>query len=398
MTASFQYTARDPLGKLLKGSVDATSHDEAMQHLQRDGFDVVKLADGEDTGELFPRRVKRTEIIYMTTQLALMVDTGINLADALDSIAEQEENPTLKRLLLDLKSGVESGENFSDALARHPKHFDRTYVSLIKASEETGLLAQMLDRIAEYMQKESDTRARVRGALAYPAVMMVIAISVTIFLLTYVLPKFEPLFDARGTSLPKLTIVLMHLSRAMLTYWYLWLLGVVAAGVGFYFGKRTEQGKLAIDWLKIHAPIVGPVFRKVVISRSIRTLATLLHSGVSMLDALRLSSQVSGNIFFERMWQRVIDEVVTGSQVNQALSGDPLMPATVVQMISSGEETGKLDEVLVRMSSHFDREVDGAIKTATSLIEPLMITGMGVVVGAIAMGLLLPIFTLSRAG
>ena len=397
MPVTFQYTARDPLGKLLSGSLDAASRDEAKQHLERDGFEVMKLEDG-DSGELFPRRVKRNDIINCTTQLALMVDTGINLADALDSIADQEENPTLKKLLLDLKSGVESGENFSSALARHPKYFGRTYVSLIEASEETGQLSQMLERIAGYMTKESETRSRVRGALAYPVVMMVIAVAVTIFLLTYILPKFEPLFDARGTSLPTITIALMRASEAILGYWYLWILGIASVGVGFYFGKRTEPGMLAMDWAKINAPIVGPVFRKVIVSRSIRTLATLLNSGVSMLGALRLSSQVCGNVFYERMWSRVIDEVVTGSQVCDALSGDPLMPPTVVQMISSGEQTGKLDEVLVRLSNHFDREVESSIKTATSLIEPLMITAMGVVVGAIAMGLLLPIFTLSRGG
>jgi len=397
MTTSFEYTARDPLGKLLQGTLEASSREDAMQHLRRDGFEVVQLEDG-DSGGLFPRRIKRGEIIDFTTQLALMVDTGINLAEALESLAEQEENPTLRTLMRDLKLAVEGGEDFSAALQRHPKYFDRTYISLVQASEETGLLARMLDRIADYMQRESDTRRRVRGAMAYPAVMMVIAIGVTIFLLTYVLPKFQPLFDARGTSLPRLTIFLMHASDAVLGYWYLWLTGLLALVIGFLCGKRTEQGKLAIDWLKIHAPIIGPVFRKVVVSRSIRTLATLLAGGVSMLDALRLSAHVSGNCFYEAMWLRVIDEVTTGSRVCDALAGDPLMPPTVVQMISSGEETGKLDQVLERLSGHFDREVDSAIKTATSLIEPLMITGMGVVVGAIAMGLLMPIFTLSRGG
>lgn len=399
MTTSFAYTVRDPLGKLLTGTLEASSPEDAAQHLRRDGFTVVKVEDDEDDGgSLFPRRIKKSEIVYATTQLALMVDTGITLSDALASIAEQEENPTFKALLIELKGNVEAGEDFSKALARHPKHFDQTYVSLVKASEQTGLLSQMLDRIAEYMQKEADTKARVRGAMAYPTVMMVIAVGVTIFLLTYILPKFEPLFDARGTSLPKLTIVLMHASRSILGYWYLWLLGIAAVITGFLYGRRTEQGKLAIDWCKINAPIIGPVFRKVIVSRTIRTLGTLLSSGVTMLDALELSAKVAGNVFYERMWAKVIDDVTTGSQVCESLADQPLMPRTVVQMIGSGEETGKLDEVLVRLSAHFDREVDGAIKAATSLIEPLMITAMGVVVGAIAMGLLLPIFSLSRGG
>jgi type IV pilus assembly protein PilC len=400
MSATFAYTARDPLGKLINGSLSAGSRDEAMQSLRRDGFTVVNLDDEVDDGggSLFPRRVKRAELINVTTQLALMVDTGITLSAALESIAGQEENPTLKELLLELKNNVEAGEDFSTSLARYPKYFDQTYISLVKASEETGLLAEMLDRIAAYMQKEADTRARVRGAMAYPAVMATVAIGVTIFLLTFVLPKFQPLFESRGTKLPTITIVLMHTSYALMGYWYLWLLGLVALIVGFLLGKRTEPGKLALDWAKINAPIVGPVIRKVLLSRTIRTLGTMLSSGVAILDALQLASKVAGNSYFEAMWQRVIDRVTTGSQVCESLAGEPLMPATVVQMIGSGEETGKLDKVLERLSTHFDRDVDGAIKTATSLIEPLMIVVMGVVVGAIAMGLLLPIFSLSRGG
>lgn len=398
MTATFDYTARDPLGKVIRGSLEATSREDAMQNLSRDGFEVLQVEDEDDAGGLFPRRIKRSEIIYVTTQLALMVDTGITLSVALESVAGQEENPSLKKLLIELKSSVEAGEDFSAALAQHPKHFDRMYVSLVKASEETGLMAEMLDRISDYMQKEADTRARVRGAMAYPAVMSVIAVGVTIFLLTFVLPKFQPLFESRGTSLPTITIWLMNTSDLLLGYWYFWLAGLVALVIGFLFGRRTQPGQRAIDWSKINAPIIGPVIRKVIISRTIRTLGTLLSSGVSMLDALQLSSMVSGNVFYEAMWRRVIDKVTTGSQVCESLADESLMPATVVQMIGSGEETGKLDDVLTRLSGHFDREVESSIKTATSLIEPLMITAMGVVVGAIAMGLLMPIFTLSRGG
>jgi type IV pilus assembly protein PilC len=190
----------------------------------------------------------------------------------------------------------------------------------------------------------------------------------------------------------------MHTSHALMNYWYLWLIGIAGLIGGFVYGRRTEPGKKAMDWAKINAPIVGPVMRKVIVSRSIRTLGTLLASGVSILDALQLSSKVSGNVFFEAMWARVVEHVTTGSRVCEALAGETLMPRTVVQMIASGEETGKLDDVLVRLAGHYDREVDMSIKTATSLIEPIMITGMGVIVGSIAMGLLMPIFSLSRGG
>lgn len=346
---SFEYVARDPLGKTLKGSVEAANRDAAMQILQRDGFQVMKLDGQQRGGDLIPRRVKKSEIIYFTSQLAIMVDTGINLAVALEGIADQEQNPTLKRIVTELKLSVESGDNFSTALSRHPKQFDRTYVSLVRASEETGSLAEMLDRIATYQRKELETRGKVRAALAYPAVMLVIAIAVTVFLLTHIMPKFTPLFERKGTDLPKPTIFMMSVSDLMIEHWYLWLAGAVALIVTFLIGKRTEPGK-------------------------------------------------SGNHFYEKTWMQVHHEVTNGNRICDSLTGNPLFPPTLVQMIGSGEETGKLDQVLDKVSTHYDHEVDVSLRTATRLIEPLMITVMGVVVGAIGMSLLLPIFSLSRGG
>lgn len=395
---NYQYTVRDPLGKTHNGVLEAATQEEAAQMLRGDGFQVMQVESEDDDGRLFPRRIKKSEVVYVTDQLAIMVDTGITLSVALEGIAEQADNPSLQKLLMELKSNVEGGEDFSAALARHPKYFDHTYVSLIKASEQTGLLAEMLDRISAYMQKEIETRSKVRGAMAYPTVMLVVAVAVTIFLLTFVLPKFQPLFNAKAATLPKMTIVMLCISNALLGYWYWWLAGAAALVVGFLVGKRTEPGKNALDWIRINMPVLGPMYRKVIISRSIRTLGTLLESGVSVLDALELSASVAGNLFYKQMWLRVVREVTNGSQICEALRDEPLMPPTLVQMIGSGEQTAKLELVLKRLSRHYDREVATALKAATSLIEPVMIVVMGVVVGSIAMGLLLPIFSLSRGG
>ena len=394
---TFAYTAKDPLGKTFRGSLDAATLDDAQQVLRRDGLDVVQIEE-EDDGGLFPRRIRKSEIIHLTSQLAVMVDTGITLSAALDGIAEQEENPSLKATLNDLRMRVEGGEDFSKALAAHPKQFNRTYVAMIKASEQTGGLAAMLETVAIYLRKEMETRGKVKAAMAYPAVMAVLAVAVTIFLLTFVLPKFEPLFAKQGSSLPKPTIVMMVISDALTGYWWAWLAGAVGLIAGYIFAKRTEQGRMGLDWMKLNLPILGPLFRKVAISRSLRTLGTMLASGVSVLDALRLSAEVAGNYFYEKLWLRVHDEVTTGNRICQALSGDPLFPPTLVQMIASGEETAKLDSVLEKVSGHYDHEVDTSLKTTTSLIEPLMISVMGVVVGGIGLGLLLPIFSLSRGG
>ncbi len=396
-TTTFQYSARDPLGKVHDGTVEAASRDAATQMLQRDGFHVLKLEDGDDGLTLFPRPIKRGDIIYVTNQLAIMVDTGINLATALEGIAAQQENPTLKAVLNDLKSRVESGEDFSAALARHPKCFDRTFVALVKASEQTGSLAEILEQISDYLRKEAENRAKVRAAMAYPMVMLVLAIGVTIFLLTYVMPKFEPLFSRKGVKLPTPTVVMIAVSDTLIHYWYAWLIAAVAITAGIFFGRRTQPGRQFIDWLKINLPIVGPMFRKVTISRSIRTLGTMVKSGVSMLDAIRLSAEVAGNYYYERSWLRVLNEITNGNRIHEALSGDALFPRTLVQMIGSGEETGKLDHVLQKVSTYYDREVETSLKTVTSMIEPLMIVVMGVVVGGIGLGLLLPIFSLGRA-
>jgi type IV pilus assembly protein PilC len=359
---------------------------------------VLETPDDEqdDGSGLLPRRVTKVEIIYVTSQLAIMVETGVTLSAALDGIVREERNPALKRVLAELKSAVDSGEDFSAALARHPRHFDKTYVSLIKASEATGTLAEMLERISRYLRKELETRGKVRGAMAYPSVMLVLAIGVTIFLLTFVLPKFTPLFTRKGIQLPKPTIVMMAVSNVLLTYWYFWLAGAVALLVGFIVGKRTELGRRIWDGVRINLPIVGPVLRKIVITRSLRTLGTMVKSGVSMLDALQLSADVANNYQYEQLWLRVKDKVTQGDQIYTALAGDKLFPPVLVQMIRAGEDTGKLDVVLERVSDHFDQEVEVSLKTCTSLIEPIMIAMMGLVVGGIGMALLLPIFTLSR--
>jgi len=395
---TYQYRVRDPLGNVHSGVIEAPNPEDASQQLRRDGFQVLELEEdsGEGFAALMGRRVSKQDVIYATSQLAIMVDTGITLSNALEGIVQQEENPALRKVLRELKDAVEAGEDFSSALARHPKLFDKTYVSLVKASEATGTLGPMLDRIAGYLRREVETRGKVRAAMAYPSVMMVLAIGVTIFLLTYILPKFTPLFKARGTELPTPTLIMMATSHVIVDYWYFWLAGLVLAIAGYVLARRSESGRRLLDLAKINLPILGPMFRKVIISRSVRTLGTMLASGVPMLDAIRLCGEVSGNYHYERSWQNVRDQVTAGKRICQVLAGNPLFPPVLVQMIASGEETGKLDCVLERVSTYYDHEVETAIKTATSLIEPIMIGIMGVIVGGIGLALLLPIFSLSR--
>jgi type IV pilus assembly protein PilC len=255
---TYTYSARDMLGKLIEGTLEVESRDEAMSRLKRDGLHVLELDEDASSFELLPRRIRLADVIFATNQLAVMVDTGINVSTALASIAEQESNSALKAVLLDLHNRVEGGEDLSSALARHPQQFDKTYVALIKAAEQTGRLGEMLETVASYLRGQLETRQKVRAAMAYPSIMAVLAVGVTIFLLTYILPKFEPLFTRKGVKLPKPTIIMMTASDILLDYWPAWIALAVALAVTYFFGRRTPTGRQIIDWLMINLPVVGP--------------------------------------------------------------------------------------------------------------------------------------------
>ena len=394
---TFAYQAKDSLGNVHDGSIDATSAEEAKGLLTEGGMHVLSIEEEESIGFSFGGKgISRTDIIYMTSQLSIMVETGINLSTALSGIASQEKNEALKKLILALKKEVEGGEDFSVALAKYPKYFDRTYIALVRASEKTGLMGEMLERISLYLRKEAETRGKIRAALAYPAVMICLACGVTIFLLTFVLPKFEPLFNRKGVKLPGPTVFMMTASDLLMNYWMYWIPALIALAVAFFFFRRSEPGRKVIDHVKLNSPIIGPMIRKVTIARSLNTLGTLVRSDVPMLQSLELTSQVCANSYYSTMWANVIDAVTSGSQIHESLRKSQLMPPTIVQMIAAGEETGRLDDILEKVSSHYENDVDLSIKTTTSLIEPIMIAVMGVVVGGIALALLMPIFSLSR--
>jgi type IV pilus assembly protein PilC len=299
--------------------------------------------------------------------------------------------------LTQIQKQVESGDDLSTALKQHPRHFDSTYVNLIKASEASGTLAQMLDRIATQSRSELETRQKVQGALLYPGVMLLMCIGVSIFLLIYVFPKLLPMFETKQIQIPVPTRIMMTVSDILIHHWY-WVLAVsflVIAG-GVYL-RRQAWGRLSLDWLWIHSPVLGPMLKKVILGRNLRTLAITINAGVPVLQALELTAAVSNNRLYERSWTEIAQLVTTGKQIHEALSGNDLFPPTVQQMISSGEATGKLGMILEKVSQYYERETSNAIKSATTLIEPLMVFVMGGVIGGIALAMLLPIFKLSSA-
>lgn len=398
----FTYTARNTGGQNQTGELVADSREEAVAKLRQDGLYLLSIEEAaanaaDGLAAVRRKRVSRKDIIYFTNQLAIMVDAGVPVASALESISKQIENPTLGEILTNIQKSVESGSDLSAAMAEYPRQFDQTYVNLIKASEASGTMPQMLNRIATQAEEEQETIQQVKGALIYPAVMLVMCIGICIFLLTYVFPKLMPMFAARGAAVPVPTKIMIHVSTAITSYWYLILLFLGLMGGLLYYIRSQEWGKAGFDWILIRMPVFGSMLKKLAISRSIRTLATTINAGVPMLEAIELSAGVSNNVHFKQSWDDISEQVTTGKQIHEALEGKTLFPATMQQMIASGESTGRLGMVLNKLSDYFDREVKVAIKSATTMIEPLMVVCMGSLIGFIALSMLLPIFTLSTS-
>lgn len=335
------------------------------------------------------------DILDFTTQLAVMIRAGISIRNALDGIADQVQNQSFKKTLLQIKVDIEAGKQFSEAIARHPKLFGPLYVNMVRASEMSGSFARMLDRIAAYLAQEIETRRMVLGASIYPGVIATMAIGVTVFLLTFVLPKFATVFKGKEAALPGPTKFLMALSNFTVEYWWVMLAVALAGIIGFLAFIKTELGGFWWDKFKLTAPLMKRMFRALYISRSLHTMGELLNAGVPMLDTLSITADVSGNRLYHRMWRAVHSSVKQGKKIQTTLGRSNLLPKSVVQMISAGEESGKLGEVLDEISTYYNKLLRDAIKSVTSMIEPLMIVLMGSVVGFIAMAIILPIFKMS---
>lgn len=335
------------------------------------------------------------DVQAFTSQMAVMIKAGINIRSAIEGIAQQVENQKFKKILIQIKDDVESGQPFSEALAKHPKVFSSLYINMVKASELGGNFSHMLERIAAYLSQQIETRSMVRGAMIYPGIIAFMAISTTIFLLTFVLPRFTALFEGKDALLPKPTLILITMSWFMRTYWFLLLGGAIALFCGFFYGTKTPTGKLYWDKIKLKLPIFKSMLRALYITRGLHTMSELISAGVPVLETLKITANISGNILYERLWQRVHDAVKQGEKIATPLMDQNLLPNNVVQMISAGEESGNLGEVLMDVAEFYAKELRNVIKAVTAMIEPLMIVCMGFVVGFIAMSIILPIFKMS---
>jgi type IV pilus assembly protein PilC len=402
----FDYNARGARGEPFQGVITATDPREAARLLRADGKFVVNLNAAAD--EARPKdavarpitigggRVKGDDVIFFASQMSVMVDTGVSITDALESIIEQTTSPAFKSILEKVLADVQTGTPFSVALSKHPKAFKPLLVNLIKASEASGKLGAMLDRCAGYLSAQRDARKKITGAMTYPAFLMFMAVAVVVVLLGVLMPRFTKIYAGKEQFLPKPTKILMAISDTMTDNWVLLLGGAIAILAGSIFFFRSNRGVRPGHWLLLHLPLGGRMLHKAYLARSLRTLGTLIDSGVSMLDAVSITRAVVPNRFFQDMWDDVDTRVQRGEQLTAPLLDTPLVPRPVTQMIRAGERSGHLGAVLDRVSTFLESDLDQTIKRVTQMIEPIMIMVMGAIIGSIVIALLMPIFTIGR--
>jgi type IV pilus assembly protein PilC len=402
---AYQYQLKRPNGQVMVGVLKADSQVLATQQARALGGTLLELVRvHEEAGAPksllarlgFGQGVGSKDLLAFTSQLAVMAKAGIGLTTALESIGDQVQAPRLQGIVRALKRDVEAGRQFSEALQRYPKVFSVLFVNMVRASELSGSFGHMLERITEYLTQQAETKRQVTGAMIYPVIIVTMAITTTVFMLTFVLPRFMVLFKGREDILPLPTKILLAMSSSMCNFWYLYILGAAAlVGGTIYFG-RTDFGKVWLDSAKLKLPILKSLCHALYLSRGLRTMGELVNAGVPMLETIAITAEVSGNIHYSRVWQRVHLAVRKGQRIAPTLSKSRLIPPSVAQMIAAGEETGTLSEILNDVSEFYDKQLKATIKAVTSAIEPLMIVAMGGVVAFIAASILLPIFKMSQ--
>lgn len=401
--ANFKYKARDGRGELITGVLNAPSIEDAGRLLRNDGKYVVKIEKAKEyvagntkSAKSAVGKIKRSEVITFSHQLAVMVDTGVPISEALECVAQQSENEAFRAVLKDISDQVQAGNDLSSALRSHSKVFPPVMVSLIHASEVSGTMGRMLERVSGYLSKEMHTAKKIRGALTYPAFMLGMVIVVTTFLLIFVLPRFAGIYQARETALPVPTQMLLGFSDNLINNWHLWLGTIIMSIAGLYFYADTPSGRRVFDMLKIRMPVIGPLFNKLYLTRGCRTMGTMVAAGVPILDMIAIVREVTNNMLYEDLWADADNRLRQGSQLSDSLFDSPLIPRSVAQMVYSGERSGRIGDIMERIADYTETDFDEQIKNTTSLIEPVMTVVMGAIIGFVAIALLLPIFSVGN--
>jgi type IV pilus assembly protein PilC len=405
---TFVYTARDESGAPVNGTLVAASLAEVSRLLRAEGKypTSVRAAAGRgDSSDALPAapaaaragiKIRRDEVVQVSTQLAIMIETGVTLTEGLDCIALQTTKPNLRAIVEDLGTQLKGGSDFSLALSRHPRSFPRLFVALISASERTGMLSRMLQRGTQYLRDEQETLRRVRGALTYPGIMLGFALTTTLFLLAFVLPRFTVIYASKRAALPLPTKILMTMSDFVVGHWIVLLLGAAALAGMVWAYVGTAGGARTWHFLQLNVPLLGGMYRKLHLARGMRMIGTMAGAGVNLVDCVSTAQALCSNSYFRELWDEVSDKIQAGKQMSEPLAQSALVPRSIAQMIHSGEKGGKLAHVMEQVASFSEQELQEKIAELTRYIEPAMIVVMGLIIGGVALALMLPIFTISR--
>jgi type IV pilus assembly protein PilC len=400
----------DTSGEEVKDEIEATSEEEAQQKIKQMGYFVTKLtamgggkAKGKKKKATGYKKSKKTfviggvkskHLVLFTRQFSVLQDAGLPVLRALRILEKQMRPSALKNALIDVVEDVESGSTLSEAFGKHPRAFDRLYVNMVKAGEAGGALEVILQRLAEFKEKSQSLKRKVIGAMVYPAVVILAAVGILIFIMVAIIPKFEKIFREFGLKLPALTQFLIDVSMWCSKYW--WSLPMVPLGIWLLFKliRLSRAGNYALDRMTLWVPIVGRIVEKTVVARTMRTLGTLVSSGVPILESLSIVRETANNAVFERMYQRVYESIREGDTIAEPLRESRLVDDMVTNMVEVGEETGDLDTMLYKIADFYDEEVDTAVKSLISLLEPIMIIVLGGIIGTIVVALFMPMIGL----
>lgn len=399
----FLYRVKDDRGRIQEALAQAESQAALKARLTARGLNVVEIrAKGPTSGAMGTLQklnesletVRLKDMVVFSRQFSAMVGAGVAMLRALTIMVDQAENPKLKRTLDSVRKSVEAGQSLSDSMGKHPEVFDKLFVSMVRAGEAGGILDDVLKRLAEFLEARAKLNAKVQSAMVYPSVVLAVAVIVFWAMLTFILPIFQNLFKTVGGELPAYTQFLINLSEFMRSFWMgLFVVSVIAAVWGLRTWYMTEQGRIQIDGFVLRLPVFGDLIKKVAVARFSRTFGTLVRSGVPMLSALDVVKDTAGNAVLAISVDKVSSEVRQGGSISKPLSKDPLFPPMVTQMVAVGEETGRLDEMLEKIADFYDVEVENAVDALTSILEPIMVVGIGGIVGSVVVGMYLPIFT-----
>lgn len=400
--ALFGYKVRSPQGNILTGTIEAREQRMVIDRLRHQRFIVLEIGEIKKSASrdllasinFLKKRVKQKDLVLFSRQLSTLIGAGVPIVQGLTILVEQIENPAFKKVITSVREDIESGTSITEALSRHPTVFGELYVNMVKAGELGGILDIILERLSAYQESAAALRGKIRAAMIYPAAIALVAGGVTAFLMIVVVPMFVKIFQQVGAELPLPTQILLMLSNFLKRYIIFLIIGLIAFVVGLRQYYKTDAGSMYIDTLLLRLPLFGSLLRKVAVAKFTRTFGTLVKSGVPILQALETVAKTSGNRVVEKAVLAAKDAIREGERISDPLKASGVFPPMVTQMISVGEETGNLDAMLSKIAEFYEQEVDAAVTGLTSLIEPVVVVFMGVIIGAIAIAMYMPMFQL----